>query len=118
MQTYYDQNGRAIAYTEDGDVIYLFAGDPVAYFDGDSIYSFGGKHLGWHNNGWIRDGSGNCVLFTEGSRGGPSLPMRQSLPMRGSKRFLPARSMKASKPFKPSETYSWSSLSGEDFFKQ
>ncbi len=47
MGTFYDESGSAVAYSDDGTHIYLFSGQPVAYFQRDSVYSFGGRHLGW-----------------------------------------------------------------------
>lgn len=45
---FYNSNGEPIAYSEDLDTIYLFSGEPVAYFYSGAIYSFKGHHLGWY----------------------------------------------------------------------
>jgi hypothetical protein len=38
MQTFYDKSGSAIAYlNEDGESIYLYRGDPVAWLSGDGV---------------------------------------------------------------------------------
>ena len=60
--TFYDSHGKPTAYTEDNEHIYLFSGKPVAYIDGSSVYSYSGRHLGWFDEGWIRDNSGYCVF--------------------------------------------------------
>ena len=49
--TFYNKNGKPIAYTEDNEHIYLFTGQPVAYFYGDAVYGFNGHHIGWFENG-------------------------------------------------------------------
>ena len=61
--TFYDSNGRHVAYTEDDVHIYLFSGEPVAYLDNGSVYSFSGRHLGWFENGCIRDNNGSMRLL-------------------------------------------------------
>lgn len=48
---FYNSNGEPIAYSEDLDTIYLFSGEPVAYFYSGAIYSFKGHHLGWYE--WL-----------------------------------------------------------------
>lgn len=63
VTTFYNRHGRAIAYTEDGEYLYLYSGTPVGYFSDDSVYSFSGHHLGRFNDGWIRDNSGACVFL-------------------------------------------------------
>ncbi|MBF7022910.1 4-fold beta flower protein [Staphylococcus kloosii] len=45
--TFYDENGNAIAYTEDSVHLYLFTGKPVVYFVNKKVYGFNGAHLGW-----------------------------------------------------------------------
>lgn len=61
--TLYDYSGRAVAYSDDGETIYLFNGAPVAYFYGDMVYGFTGQQLGTIKNGWIRDNKGLCVFL-------------------------------------------------------
>ena len=65
----YNLKGEAVAYidTEDELNIYLWAGKPVVYLDGDSIYGFNGKHLGWFEDGIVRDHKGYAVGFIEGA---------------------------------------------------
>ena len=40
--TFYDINGRAVAYRDDGESIYLFTGEPVAYIYGNLVYTYNG----------------------------------------------------------------------------
>ena len=53
--TLYDYTGRAVAYSDDGETIYLFNGAPVAYFYRDMVYGFGGQQLGTIRNGFLAD---------------------------------------------------------------
>src|SRR5690606_531120 len=56
-----DDEGEYIAYldTQRDDTIYLWSGEPVAYLyssgTGLLVYSFAGRHLGWYEDGILRD---------------------------------------------------------------
>lgn len=57
--TFYNHEGRAVAYLYEGEYIYLYDGTPVAWLsDGEFIYSYSGKYLGWIQDGWVRDITG------------------------------------------------------------
>ena len=113
---FYDQHGIPIAYSEDAVDIYLYTGKCVAYIDSDSVYSYKGKHLGWYENGWIRDNHGYCVFFTIDSRGGPINPMPRMTPMKSMKKMKSMKGMKKMKPMKAMRSLSWSDQSGTIFF--
>ena len=117
--TFYNSEGRAVAYTEDNEHIYLFNGIPVGYFWGDLIYSFGGKQLGRFENGWIRDKKGLCVFFTENAQGsGPIRPVKHVRPVKGVKRIKPIKGIRQIASVKAANLMGWSSISGERFFWQ
>jgi hypothetical protein len=117
MQTvFYDSKGEPIAYTEDRVHIYLFSGEPVAYLSGDSVYSFSGIHLGWFEDGWIRDNNGDCVFFTDQAKGGPMKPPKALKSLKSLQPPKPLKSPKKPKPQQPRKSRSWSELSGEHFF--
>jgi len=67
-----DQDGHYIAYidTARDDTIYLWSGEPTAYLyesgRGVLIYSFSGQHLGWYEEGILRDLNGNAVGARDG----------------------------------------------------
>jgi hypothetical protein len=113
---FYDQNGTAVAYSEDRIHIYLYNGDPVAYFDRDSIYSFSGTHLGWYKDGWILDHDGNAVFFTEHAQGGSLKPLKDLIPLKELKDQMPMKEIKEPKPLRPIKSLNWTQLSIEDFF--
>lgn len=66
-ETLFDVNGKPVAYIAhtDGQTIYLWGGEPVAYLDSDNIYGFNGKHLGWYEVGIVRDHDGCVVGFNK-----------------------------------------------------
>jgi len=114
---FYDKSGEPIAYTDDGMNIYTFPGKPVAYLDGNVVYSFCGKHLGWFENGWIRDTKGKCVFFTKGATDGPLKPVKKEKPAKHFKHEKPVKGVKHVKSVKEVKALSWSTLSGEQFFR-
>lgn len=114
--TFYDCFGRAVAYSDDNETIYLFNGMPVAYFYGDMVYEFRGQQLGTIKNGWIRDNRGLCVFFTENACGGPAKPVKQIMPIKSVKRIKPLKSVRHMPYAKPMDQNGWSNLSGERFF--
>ncbi len=117
IRTLYDHKGQAIAYVdEDGESIYLYGGQPVAFLSDDSIFAYSGKHLGWLDHGWVRDHAGQCVFFTDEASGGPVQPIRAVRPVRGVRGVRPVRGVMAARPVKPVSGVSWSTLSGPAFF--
>lgn len=115
--TFYDYRGEAVAYLSDGEYIYLYDGTPVGWLsDGENIYSYSGSYLGWIQDGWIRDRSGLCVFFTDGSSGGPARPARHARPARGARHARPARGAREARPARPARSVGWSKLSGDSFF--
>lgn len=111
--TLFDSDGDATAYidTDDEDLtIYLWNGKPVAYLDPDgdtyNIYGFNGKHLGWFEDGIVRDHKGNAVGFREGAT---SVATKYE-PYKSYKAYKPYKSYKEYAPYKP---YYKNSFSGE-----
>ena len=116
---FYNSNGEPIAYSEDLDTIYLFSGEPVAYFYSGAIYSFKGHHLGWYENGWVRDHYGRCVFFTGDATGsGPVQPVKHVLPVKGVKRVKPVKCVRQIARIKAVKSLSWSQLSNKNFLFQ
>lgn len=117
--TFYDSTGRAVAYTEDNENIYLYSGVPVAYLYGKLVYSYQGTQLGRFENGWIRDKKGRCAFFTENAWGsGPVKPVKHVKPVKGLKQLRPLKGIRHLPSVKPVDILSWSNLSGERFFMQ
>ncbi len=111
--TMFDADGDAIAYidTEDEDLtIYMWNGSPVAYLEpnGDNfnIYGFNGNHLGWFENGIVRDHEGYAVGFKEGAA---SIYTKYE-PYKSYKQYKP---YKAYKQYAPYKTYYKTQFSNE-----
>ena len=95
----FNSNGDAIAYidTDDEDnTIYLWNGTPVAYLSPESdyynIYGFNGNHLGWFEEGIVRNHDGDAVGFQDGA-------------VNMYTKYEPYKSYKKFKPFKSFEEY-------------
>lgn len=117
--TFYSSTGRAIAYCEDGEHIFLYSGEPVAYLYDGAIYGYNGNVYGWFEKGWIRDLNGSCAFFTEDADGsGPIKPIKSILPIKGIKGIKPIKGIKQIRPIKSINQIGWSNLSGEQFFHQ
>lgn len=117
---FYDYQGTAIAYCDDGEHLYTFAGRPVAYLKDGSVHAFSGAHLGRVENGLVRDNYGAVVFFTDVVTGTGLYivrPIRKVKPLKGAQQFLPAKGLAAAQPLKPSDAVSWSQASGERFFE-
>ena len=114
----YDNNGIPTAYSEDGEHIYLFNGQPVAYFYENTVYGYNGHQFGWFENGWIRDLQGACAFYTEYASGGPVKPVKQVKPVKSVKGVKPVKGVKAVRRVKPVFSYSWSPYYNEMFFLQ
>ncbi len=114
---FYDSQGRPYAYSDDGETLYTFAGVPIAYIYEDSVYSFNGAHLGYFNDGIVRDSYGDSLLFTDEASGGPLKPLKMMKPMKSMKQMKPMRGMRAMRPMRPMNTLNWSSFKPEDIFE-
>ena len=114
---FYDRTGKAVAFTDDDTHVFLINGTPVAYIFGDAVYTFPGRQIGWYENGWIRDPDGKAVFFTENAREpGPVRPVKGVTPVKGTKRVLPVKGVRDVRRVKPTTSFQWSVLSGEQFF--
>ena len=112
----FNSDGDAVAYidTDDEDnTIYLWNGTPVAYLSPESnyynIYGFNGNHLGWFEDGIVRDDDGDAVGFQKGAVSGVYTNYE---PYKSYKKYKPYKSFKSFDPFKP---YFSNSFSNESF---
>lgn len=98
-ETLYNTQGWTVAYIayDDENTIYMWDGKPVAYLDGEDIYGFNGKHLGWYQDGILRDHNGNIAGFNKNAA---SVTLAFE-PFKAFKEFKPFMSFKEVAPFKP-----------------
>lgn len=102
--TLFNPDGEAIAYIDADDedmCIYLWNGRPVAYLEPEDeafdIYGFNGEHLGWFEEGIVRDHDGYVVGFIKGAIN----VFTQFEPFKSFKKFKPHRSFQKFAPLKP-----------------
>lgn len=102
--TLFNSEGEAIAYidAEDEDLcIYLWNGTPVAYLEPEgsafNIYGYNGEHLGWFEEGIVRDHDGYVVGFIEGAVN----IFTEFEPFKAFKKLKPHKSLQEFAPMKP-----------------
>lgn len=115
---FYNKTGSLIAYTEDNCHVFRFTGEPLAYINEDSVYTYEGKHLGFYQDGWIRDNDGMCVFFTKEAKGGPPRAMQEISPVKSPKSKIPTKKPRNHCLKKLEIKQVWSELSSINFFEQ
>ncbi|MEJ7138559.1 4-fold beta flower protein [Amphibiibacter pelophylacis] len=105
----FDGAGQARAYITQGPqrTIYLWGGLPVAYllneYGRDSVVGFNGRHLGWFDNGTVRDVQGNIVCATAARSNTTDVE-----PVKGQKVVPPVPNVPQQGPVPPVFTLNWS----------
>ena len=82
MDTFYNIDGRAVAFLDDdGQSLYLYDGTPAGFVQDDGVYAYSGKFLGWFDQEWVRNlrRRGKARHRPDGldlanAAGGPGLP--------------------------------------------
>lgn len=115
---FFDRSGAATCYAPDGEHLYLWGGEPVAYFYDDKVYGFNGRLLGWFENGWLYDRSNHPSLFTTEAAGGPVKPVRQVKPVKGVRGVRPVKSVRQVAIVRPVRSLNWSSYADVGYFEQ
>ncbi len=115
---FYDKIGTPMAYTDDNKHIFYFTGENIAYIYEISVYNYEGKHLGFFKEGWIRDNTGKCVLFSKGAIGGPKKRMQDIYPVKSQKSNIPNKKPKENRDIKLTIKDEWSELAVKEFFNQ
>jgi hypothetical protein len=117
LNIFYDRSGHPSVYSEDGVHLFTFSGSAVGYIEKDSVYAYNGRHLGWIEDGWIRDHAGEGVFFTDDATGGPEKSVRSPVPLRKVKHVKPKKEVRQLRPVKAQKTRTWSRALGEAFFR-
>ena len=117
----FNSDGDPTAYidTDDEDnTIYLWNGTPVAYLSPESdyynIYGFNGNHLGWFEDGIVRNHDGDAIGFQDGAVN----MYTKYEPYKSYKKFKPFKSFEEFEPFKPFYSNSFSNESFILFLKK
>lgn len=116
--TFYDRNGTAVAYSDDGAHVFLFGGEAVGYLEADALYSYRGELMGWFEKGWLRDKDGRCVAYSDKAAGGPPQAARLEKPYQSRKQAMPAREHQDPRSLRPIHSNVWSSQSAQEFFSR
>lgn len=100
--TLFNSEGEPIAYIDANDkdlTIYMWNGLLVAYLESGSfnIYGFNGMHLGWYEDGIIRDHEGYAVGFIKGAT---SIYTKYES-YKSYKQYKPYKDYKEYAPYKP-----------------
>ncbi|KQP60656.1 hypothetical protein ASG40_03555 [Methylobacterium sp. Leaf399] len=113
MIAFYDRQGRATAFCEDGASLYFWDGRPAAYLDGDMVVDYGGRPIGWLQDGWITDLDGHAILFESDAIRGPAKPERLAKAVPAPRRPRPAKADRTGEapPRRPVSSTSWSERS-------
>lgn len=115
---FFGGDGHAVCYSPDGEHLYLWSGEPVAYVTDEKVYSFNGRLLGWFTNGWLYDRANRPALFSSDSSGGPARPARRARPAKHARRARPAKHARQAPHARPARRVSWSDVPGSAYFSQ
>lgn len=117
----YDSSGNAVAYIDDyvsDRVIYFWDGKPVAYlyqsFTGTDVFGFNGKHLGWFEDGKLRDNDGYLIAATKEAIG----RITYGETLKGVKDTPPEKKYHEQAPVKPYFSDAWSTGTLRDYLLQ
>jgi hypothetical protein len=110
MEALHDRGGRVYCWfdEESGHFISL-RGDNLAFIDGNSIYDWNGRHVGWWQDGHIRDRTGAVVLLTADAQNmGVTKPVRAVHPVKPVRHVAPVKPIKDARPDRPASRLAWS----------
>lgn len=116
----YDKHGRS-SYFLDLDKIHLYSwdGKPAAFVEKSAVFTFKGAHLGWYDEGWLRDPEGKCIGYAEPGKGGPNPPkMKPPESPPAEKQEPPEKPVIEKLPDRPPRKAAWSELTEAEFFKK
>jgi hypothetical protein len=109
MEALYGQSGSVHAWLHETGRIYSLSGRNLAFVDDNSVYDWHGTHIGWWQDGHVRDRHGAVGFFTvDAERLGVARPARAARPATPARAASPARPARASRPARPARRASWS----------
>lgn len=108
MEPLYDQAGDVYAWLHETGKIYGLDGENLAFIDTNSVYTWDGTHVGWWQDGHIRDEAGRVALFTSQAENlGVVRPVRAVRPVRPVRAVSPVKPLKDVKPVRPVKQLVW-----------
>jgi hypothetical protein len=109
MEALYGRTGRVYAWLHETGKIYGLRGENLAFVDTDSVFAWNGAHIGWWQDGHLRDRSGCVAFFTAEARNlGVTRPVRAVRPVKPVRAVSPVKPVKAVKPARPVKRSAWS----------
>jgi hypothetical protein len=110
MEALYDQTGRVYCWLDEpSSRIIGLDGSNKAFIADNSVYDWRGAHIGWWQNGHVRDRTGAVALFTAVATAlGVVAPVKAVRPVQPVKQVSPVRPVKHVKPVKPVNQMGWS----------
>ena len=114
----YNRYGEPVLRLLDNGRIVDFNGKNFGFIDGINLYNYGGQHVGWYENGIMRDHNSFVVGFGEYPTDipRPFLPFKQFIPFKGFVEFEPFRPFKQFAPFRPFKRFEWSDIDPRNLF--
>ena len=103
-ETLFDLQGNPVAYIDydNESTIYMWNGSPVAYLEPDkTLFGFNGHHLGWYENGEVRNLKGELAGFNINA----SPVFTKYEPYKSYKKYRPYKRYKQYPHFKPNFGY-------------
>jgi len=114
----YNRYGEPVLRLLDNGRFVDFNGKSFGFIDGLNLYNYSGQHVGWYENGIMRDHNSFAVGFGEYPTDipRPFLPFKQFVPFKSFVEFEPFRPFKQFAPFKPFKRFEWSDIDPRNLF--
>jgi hypothetical protein len=114
----FDRFGAATLRFLVDDRIIDWNGRHIGFLYGVLAYNYKGEHVGWYENGVLRDLKGATAGFGVDPTDTPIpyLPYRQYLPYRGYIQYAPYLPYRGYPKYRPYKQYGWSELNPVELF--
>ncbi len=114
----YDEHGRQWALVNDKNIHDSASGGLILWIWGRHLFTWRGEHVGFFENGWLRDHDGRCVGFTPDAEGGAALPADRTdaKPVQGYANPPDSWPRRQGIPGSPDNDDTWALLNGRGYF--
>lgn len=118
MKFFYSRNGKAKVIQKDHQLHNIKNGKLIGIVHENGVFNIHSKHLGFYDNGWIRDKNGCAVMFTDNcSDLGPKPPIHENTVHIPNLDNTTVPSTPSKIPNQPLSSKGWSILDVESFFE-